>query len=193
MRQIRMLRKASEMRFLREHQKGKLKCPYKGCEKEFDKPTVITDSSRIPRETHYACPHCRSNLDIVTQDSKVIGVNAIEQSNGFDLQAESSRVHTKMDELNIIEPSSNKKSVGVGSDYEIPFRVSESRETPKEKAEQATEFQCSYHFGYLSEKNKNEVIPETCFACPRSIDCMLSKFEKSPQSLEEIKKWYSIK
>ena len=28
----------------------KLKCPYKGCEKVFDKPTVITDNSVIPEQ-----------------------------------------------------------------------------------------------------------------------------------------------
>ena len=107
--------------------------------------------------------------------------------------AESTHVHAQIDELNIVEITSNKKSGGTGSDYEMPFRVSERRETPKEKTEQPSEFQCSYHFGYLSEKNKNEAIPETCFGCPRSIDCMLSEFNKSQQSLEEIKKWYSIK
>ena len=188
-----MPRKAIEMRFLHEHKKGKLKCPYKGCEKEFDKPTLITDSSRIPRETHYACPHCMSNLDIVTKDSKVIGVNAAEHPNDFDLHEKSTRVHAQKDEINIVEITSNKKSGGTGSDYEMPFRVSERRETAKEKAEQSSEFKCSYHFGYLSEKNKNEIVPETCFECPRSIDCMLAEFNKSQQSLEEIKKWYTIK
>ena len=188
-----MPRKAIEMRFLHEHKKGKLKCPYKGCEKEFDKPTLITDSSRIPRETHYACPHCMSNLDIVTKDSKVIGVNAAERPNDFNLHEKSTRVNAQKDEINIVEITSNKKSGGTGSDYEMPFRVSERRETAKEKAEQSSEFKCSYHFGYLSEKNKNEIVPETCFECPRSIDCMLAEFNKSQQSLEEIKKWYTIK
>jgi CxxC motif-containing protein len=178
------------MRFLHEHQKGKLKCPYKGCEKEFDKPTLTTDSSRIPRETHYACPHCMSNLNIVTKDSKVIGVNAAEQPNGFDLHAKSNRAQAQMHELNTLEITLNEKSGGTGSDYEMPFRVSERRKTPQEKAEQPSEFQCPFHFGYLNVKNKNESVPEKCFECPRSIDCMLSEFKKSQQSLEEIKKWY---
>ena len=69
-RALRMSRKAIEMRFFHEHQNGKLKCPYKGCEKEFDKPTVITDTSIIPRQTHYACPYCMSKLEIATQRHK---------------------------------------------------------------------------------------------------------------------------
>jgi len=87
----RMARNAIEMRFFHEHQNGKLKCPYKGCEKEFDKPTMITDSSVIPRETHYTCPYCMSKLDIVTKDTRVIGVNATEYPLVFDSPAKCAR------------------------------------------------------------------------------------------------------
>jgi hypothetical protein len=83
-----MARKAIEMRFFHEHQNGKLKCPYNGCEKEFDTPTVIIDASMIPRETHYTCPHCMSKLDIVTKDTRVIGVNAIESPKVFEPPAQ---------------------------------------------------------------------------------------------------------
>ena len=82
-----MPRKAFEMRFFHEQQNGKLKCPYKGCEKEFDKPTVITDTSIIPRQTHYACPYCMSKLDIVTKNTRIIGVNATEYPIVFDSPA----------------------------------------------------------------------------------------------------------
>ena len=82
-----MSREAVKMRFFHEHQNGKLKCPYKGCEKEFDKPTVITDSSTIPRETHYTCPHCMSKLDLVTRDTRIIGVKTIEYPVVFDSPA----------------------------------------------------------------------------------------------------------
>lgn len=186
-----MPRKATEMHFLHEHQKGKLKCPYEGCEKEFDKPTVITDSSRIPREIHYACPHCMSKLNLITKGTKITGVNAAEHPIGFDFHAQSTHVHSQMDELNIVEITSNKKSGGTDSDYETTFRTCESRQTPEEETQQPPEFQCPYHFGYLSEKNKSENVPETCFGCPRSMECMLSEFNKSQESLEEIKKWYS--
>jgi hypothetical protein len=56
----------------------KLRCPYKGCEKHFDKPTVITDTSTIPRQTHYACPFCMSRLTIVTEKAKIIDIQAAE-------------------------------------------------------------------------------------------------------------------
>jgi hypothetical protein len=59
-------------------QEDKLKCPYKGCEKQFDKPTVITDTTVLPRQSHYACPYCMSKLDLVTEKSKVVSVRATE-------------------------------------------------------------------------------------------------------------------
>ena len=56
----------------------KLKCPYKGCEKLFDKPTVITDTNTIPRQTHFACPYCMSKLNLITEKNKVIEVKPTE-------------------------------------------------------------------------------------------------------------------
>jgi len=65
----------------------KLQCPYMGCEKKFEKPTVITDNTVIPRTTHYACPFCMSKLEIVTEKSKVINVKPTEYPMVFDSPA----------------------------------------------------------------------------------------------------------
>jgi hypothetical protein len=45
--------------------------------KKFDKPTVLTDTSTIPRQSYYACPHCMSKLDIITEGTKVVDVRAV--------------------------------------------------------------------------------------------------------------------
>ena len=50
------------------HQSGKLHCPYSMCNKAFEKPIVLTDTTKLIRETYYACPHCRSKIDIVVED-----------------------------------------------------------------------------------------------------------------------------
>jgi hypothetical protein len=47
-----------------------LVCPYSECRKEFDKPLVLTDFSKMPRETYYACPHCLTKVDVAVKDSK---------------------------------------------------------------------------------------------------------------------------
>nr|MDO8133963.1 hypothetical protein [Candidatus Njordarchaeum guaymaensis] len=50
------------------HQTGKLHCPYAMCNKTFEKPIVLTDTTKLIRETYYACPHCRSKIEIVVED-----------------------------------------------------------------------------------------------------------------------------
>jgi DNA-directed RNA polymerase subunit RPC12/RpoP len=65
----------------------RLKCPYKGCEKSFDKPTVLTDSSAIPRETYYACPYCNSRIDIIVEGVKIVGAKTTEYPKVFDSPA----------------------------------------------------------------------------------------------------------
>ena len=65
----------------------KLKCPYTGCEKAFDKPTVITDNSVIPRQTHYACPYCMSKVELITEKNKITEVKPTEYATVLDSPA----------------------------------------------------------------------------------------------------------
>jgi len=46
------------------HNSGPLHCPYTQCRKRFEKPIVLTDTTKILRETYYACPHCHSKVDV---------------------------------------------------------------------------------------------------------------------------------
>jgi len=78
---------ATDMQLFGHHHEEKLRCPYKGCEKHFDKPTVITDNSVIPRQMHYACPYCMSRLNIVTEKAKIIEVRPAEYPTVFDSPA----------------------------------------------------------------------------------------------------------
>ena len=66
----------------------KVRCPYKGCGKSFEKPTVLTDSSTVPRQTYYACPYCMSKIDItVDEKMKLVGVKTAEHPQVFDSPA----------------------------------------------------------------------------------------------------------
>ena len=56
-----------------------LVCPYSECKKEFEKPLVLTDFSRTPRENYYVCPHCLTKVDVVSKDSK-LGSVSVESS-----------------------------------------------------------------------------------------------------------------
>ena len=66
----------------------KLQCPYTGCERTFEKPTVLTDRSTIPSESYFACPYCMSKIDIVTENLKVVGIKPTDyQPKVFDSPA----------------------------------------------------------------------------------------------------------
>ena len=67
--------------------KEKLRCPYTGCGKAFVKPSVLTDSSTIPRENYYACPYCSSKIDIIVEDLKIVDIKATEYPKVFDSPA----------------------------------------------------------------------------------------------------------
>jgi hypothetical protein len=69
------------------HHPGRLRCPYKGCGKSFERPAVLTDSSIFPRKTNYACPYCMSKIDLTVEGLKVVDVRALEYPKVFDSPA----------------------------------------------------------------------------------------------------------
>jgi len=69
-----------------------LRCPYKGCEKTFEKPTVLTDRTKVTRESYYACPFCNSKIDIVTENMRAVSVKAVDYpATVFDSPAKCAR------------------------------------------------------------------------------------------------------
>lgn len=52
-----------------------LTCPYGECKKGFERPVMLTDYSKMPRETYYACPHCLTKVDIVAKDRNISTVS----------------------------------------------------------------------------------------------------------------------
>ena len=55
-------------------------CPYFQCRKTFQRPLMLADSSKIPRETYYACPHCLSKVDVTADDEKRIHMFPVKAS-----------------------------------------------------------------------------------------------------------------
>jgi hypothetical protein len=47
---------------------------------------------------------------------------------------------------------------------------------PKFEAE--TPASCRHHLGYLSERGPNQQIPDDCYTCKDSVDCMLKKMRQ---------------
>jgi len=48
-----------------------------------------------------------------------------------------------------------------------------SSNSEERRAEQSTTVHCAHHLGYLSERAKNEKIPEDCMVCENIVTCML--------------------
>ena len=39
-------------------------CPHENCGKEFGQLAMLVDNSKIPRDTYYACPYCKSKINV---------------------------------------------------------------------------------------------------------------------------------
>ncbi len=58
------------------------------------------------------------------------------------------------------------------------------------KIEEKKEAGCQFWFGYLSQKDKNDSVPQECVECEKVVECMLNQVYGSPSAVAEIKKWY---
>ncbi len=58
-----------------------LVCPYNECRKGFEKPLMLTDFSKMPRETYYACPHCLTKVEVVAEDINLDSVSVETSGN----------------------------------------------------------------------------------------------------------------
>jgi hypothetical protein len=56
--------------------------------------------------------------------------------------------------------------------------------------QEESEIGCQYWFGFLSQKDKTDAIPQECVECKKVMDCMLNQCCDSTRAVSEIKKWY---
>jgi hypothetical protein len=75
----------------------------------------------------------------------------------------------------------------------IELTQTEKLAASAEEINRSSDSGCRYYFGYLGQRAKGEEIPGICLECPKSLDCMLSDYYKSKESVAEIKKWYPAK
>jgi len=80
----------------------------------------------------------------------------------MELKNTSSHLKTKAEEFNIVD------------EY---FRIGKSQNGIDEH-EFSPKTHCQYFFGYLSTKNKEEAVPETCFDCPNLLNAMLKELRQ---------------
>jgi hypothetical protein len=125
----------------------------------------------------------------VSEESKV----------GTDSYLKSTLVNDSQSDTKILEPEKTKTDADLFRDYVELTTNADSRNTSTQESSEVvsadeksseTEFKCNRHFGYLSERDKGEQIPEHCYGCSKSIECMLESNESSNKKIEGIKQWY---
>jgi len=132
--------------------------------------------------------------DEVTQSKENAKNEAIDLELEFITECESidtSSLEKKVTECESIDTSSLEKKVTECESIDtssLEQKVQLAVEGRKVLSE--LNFQCSHYFGFLSEKKEGQEIPETCFECPKSVECLLSRCTKSEESIQGIKQWY---
>ena len=185
-------------------------CSNPNCKKAFSKPKIIK---------YYVCPTCQTLVDLTFEDFQLLPTEKSEfEKKQVALRKQKEIKKSKKQELETIDPTpsqqpktSNELTFLEKSEVKEKFEEikpaqmeepktmditlnEKSKSTVKEQMSNSSgDVQCSYDFGYLSQRDKGEGIPETCFGCPKSIECMLSEYNRSKDSVEEIKKWYPFK
>jgi len=178
--------------------KEKHNCSNPNCRKVFSRPKVIK---------YYVCPSCQTLIDIPTQripERAAPIKKPVSPAKTEEVKSEPTLAQlVSNDEVALSNENAINETVDLRSDFVaecVPTDSSSDSSSLEEKVQLAVEgrkalselnFACNYYFGFLGEKKQGQQIPETCFECPKSVDCLLSKCVKSEESIQEIKQWYT--
>jgi hypothetical protein len=127
-----------------------LVCPYSTCGRTFIQPVLVTDGSRLPRQTFYACPHCMLRLELSfdnNHDGGHVHVRAVEEQE-------------MLEKLNGADGFRQAQSLGEGVSSMTASRPSKS---------------CRHFLGFLRESPDLKTIPDDCAVCPLIVQCYVSR------------------
>ena len=122
-----------------------LVCPYSGCGRSFEQPVIVTDYSKLPRETHYACPHCMLKLELLLEGGA---------KDNFG------HVHLRAVEDERLEIGDKGKRMGEPVSSAVASRPSKA---------------CRHFLGYLRCLPLGANIPDECAVCPSIVKCYIKK------------------
>jgi hypothetical protein len=174
-------------------------CSNPNCRNVFSIPKVIK---------YYVCPICQTLVEMTSTDGKAadekyapVEEPQSKKAAAKPVQSQAPAMRTmepKTIELKVVEPKVVEPKV---VEHVVEPKVVEPKpQSPmpkslgkEEKENHPSDQVCKYYLGYLSQRDKGEGIPETCVECNKSLDCMLSEYYKSENTVAEIKKWYHPK
>lgn len=112
---------------------------------------MVTDYSKLPRETYYACPHCMLRLELLLDSSgKQDGLGHL-------------RVRPVDDDGMIVsrlEGGGTVERLGQGVSSAVASRPSKS---------------CRHFLGYLRCLPESAGIPDECAVCPNIMQCYIKR------------------
>ena len=181
-------------------------CSNPNCRKVFSKPKIIK---------YHVCPNCQTLVTASkSADAPEIQAALTSQKSAKPRKPKTTKrpaevvVSTKIDESQVslqeqntseqkdedseLSITPNTASVQVAQPNNIEFIQTPKKSVTETGKSSKSSSECEYGFGYLSQRDKGEAIPETCVECPKSLDCMLSRIYEKDQSAKETKKWYNF-
>jgi hypothetical protein len=187
---------------------GRYLCSNPNCRKVFSRPKIIT---------YHVCPTCQTLVTIAEIESHeeiqtdLAPKKSMEHRKLEMVEADNPKDMVIMNiptgdsqSAALEEPCEPDKKQEVNSELIVLEQVQASQPKKIEiapiqqvtaeetKAVSASSSDCQYGFGYLSQREKGEGIPDSCIECPKLLSCMLSEYYKAEESVKEIKKWYNF-
>ncbi len=114
---------------------------------------MVTDPSKVPRETYYACPHCRLRLELMLNH---------DEDNG------SSQVQVKVAESESLLPPL--------AAIDANMVLDQASSNPGVKSPN----RCGHFLGYLRGLPEDVDISDECAVCPNVVHCFLRKDSSRP-------------
>lgn len=186
-------------------------CSNPNCLKVFSEPLEIK---------HYACPECKSLIDLnsnAVSDSQILPEEyTLKKNQRQEANSQNEKQQKVSEPVVAIQDKKTEtkitKTQPVSDQIEFDYFALKDpepqeptlqqrleamverkhKEATKQNDTPSSDSGCLHYFGYLHQKQKDEVMPETCVVCPRAIECLMSDSNSSKESLKEIKKWYSF-
>lgn len=109
---------------------------------------MVTDYSKLPRETYYACPHCMLRLELLLEGSRRDGLG---------------HVHVKaVDDEALLQFEVGDRNRGMGEAVSSPQATRPSKS-------------CKHFLGYLRCLPEADGIPDECAVCPNIVQCYIKR------------------
>ena len=179
----------------------KYSCKNPNCKRVFSRAKVIK---------YYVCPTCQTLVDIKEIEQQEVPIAAIVKKRLKNKKVKAIKLGGTIDQnVDVVASVGEGKSEEVCENVDVVaeksvmqnqpdylpqdmVELTPSQQPEKKEVHSPSGFNCLYGFGYLSQREKGESIPDTCIECPDSLDCMLSEYYKKEENVKAIKKWYNF-